>query len=296
MTPARAKQGDGTSDSLVNTPSRAAALAEAGVAVDVDLWTVAVIAVVAYIATVFIHEAVGHGGAAILTGARIVQLTTVNLRYQGEGLTPCDHRIIAAAGCAANLMAGIIALCFSRSVLRASAVNGYFCWLFGHVNLFTAGGYPMTLSFVEFGDWNAFTRGLPHRTAWQAGMTLLGAAISFAALGHALRGLEPFLGCDGAARRRRALMLTLVPYLVGGTVNTVAGLFNPEGMYLVAFSAMASTFGGTAFLGWLPKFVGLPDPKTPGTPKTPTRSWAWITLAIIVLIADLSILAPGIPR
>ncbi len=262
----------------------------------IDLPTIAAIAIVAYVTTVFLHEAVGHGGAAILVGARIVQLTTVDLRYEGEGLTSWDHRMIAAAGSVANLLAGVAALCLLRGAQPASATIRYFRWLFGHVNLFTAGGYPMALAFSGFGDWDALTRGLPHRTAWRVGVTLLGAVISFATLAHAVRSLDPFLGRSEPLRWRRALALTLVSYLAGGTINTVAGLFNPQGMHLVALSAMASTFGGTAFLAWLPKFVDSPRAGPPEPPVNLLRSPRWIAAALIAIAIDVFVVAPGVPR
>jgi hypothetical protein len=128
--------------------------------------------VVAYAGTVAVHEALGHGGAVALLGGRVVQVTTVDLRYDGGHLSASGHRVIAAAGTGANLLAGLIALAAGRAARWASATTRYFLWLFAHVNLFTAGGYPMALAFAGFGDWDAFTRGLHPRLAWRLGVTI----------------------------------------------------------------------------------------------------------------------------
>lgn len=88
------------------------------------------------------------------------------------------------------------------------------------------------------------TAGLTPRVAWQFGSTILGALISWGTLGHAARSLDPFLGRAQPARRRRALALTWLSYLVGGVVATGAALVNPMIPALIVLSAAAASFGG----------------------------------------------------
>jgi hypothetical protein len=66
----------------------------------------------------------------------------------------------------------------------------------------------------------------------------------------ALLELRPFLG-PGEIRRGGAKDLTIVPYLTGGILYTVAGMLNPVGVILVGLSAAAASFGGTSGLAWM---------------------------------------------
>ncbi len=66
--------------------------------------------------------------------------------------------------------------------------------------------------------------------------------------------LEPFLGTGLEKRASRTRALTLLPYLVGGTLCVAApGRFNPHGPSLVLISGAAASFGGTSLLAWYPR-------------------------------------------
>src|SRR2546427_355944 len=60
-----------------------------------DVPTVVAIAIVAYVLADVLHEAVGHGGACVLTGGKPLVLSTVHFDCGG------DSRWVAAAGIAA---------------------------------------------------------------------------------------------------------------------------------------------------------------------------------------------------
>jgi hypothetical protein len=167
-------------------------------------------------------------------------------------------------------------------------------WLFGHVNLFVGGGYALALSFANFGDMHAIVQGLATPVVWQVALTLAGLAISFLALVHGIRSLAPYLGA-GADRVRRTVQLTLVPYLTMGIVAMTAGALNPDSPQLIVISAGASTFGGNAFLAWMPFWIRHAPPLE-GEPLGIPRSPFFISLGIIALLVDYIALAPGLPR
>ncbi|HUY78985.1 MAG TPA: hypothetical protein VMV29_19585 [Ktedonobacterales bacterium] len=279
-----------------STPSaQVAAQAKAGAgAVGIDLVTVGSIAVVVYLISVFTHEALGHGVAALIVGAHVNQVTSVDLDASSVG--GWSDRFVAAAGCLAQFILGGVSLAFYRTRPPRQANARYFVWLLAHLNIFIPAGYLMALSFASFGDWNAFVQGLPDAFFWRLGLTALGVALSFAAQFSAVQGLDPFLGREIHMRRRRGFALTLAPYLVGGVVNTLAGALNPVSPQLILISAAAASFGGAAFLGWMGFWVYGAREHTPETPLTPTRSMLWIGLGVIALLIYFLALGPGLPR
>lgn len=110
---------------------------------------------------------------------------------------------------------------------------------------------------------------------------------------HAARTLVPFLG-EGADRQRRAVGLTLIPYLTMGIIAVSAGALNPDSPMLIVISAGASSFGGNAFIAWIPawmrRFHGLRgDPL--GLPRSPIA----IGFGVAALLVDYIALAPGLP-
>jgi hypothetical protein len=104
------------------------------------------------------------------------------------------------------------------------------------------------------------------------------------------------IGTDLPQRRQRAVRLTVFPYLAGGTLSCIAGLFNPVGMLLVAISAAAASFGGTSGLAWMAQWLngGSIPSGTTARPADIARSWVWIaasgTLAVVFIFA----LGPGL--
>jgi hypothetical protein len=260
----------------------------------IDLLTVGAIAIVAYLISVFTHEALGHGVATLLVGGHVNRVTSVDL--ESSAVSHAGLRFIAAAGCLAQFILAGVLLASCRSRPPANPNTRYFGWLLAHVSLFMAAGYLMVLSFVPFGDWHVFAAGLPGELFVRIGLTALGIAVSFAALISAARTLDIFLGRDTRARGRRAVALTLTPYLVGSAANTLAGALNPVSALLILSSGAAASFGGTSFLAWTSFWVRGPRDETPETPRTPTRSTGWIAAGVAALLIYLLVLGPGIPR
>lgn len=260
----------------------------------IDPLTLVAIAAFVNVAATAIHEALGHGLMAVVLGGHVIHVTSVDLNWDTRSLGDVQQRIVAAAGPLANIITGLIVVPLAERIPVTAPVGRYAGWLFGHVNLFVAGGYAMALSFASFGDMHAIVRGLAAPLAWQIALTLVGVAVSFLTLLHAARTLVPFAG-EGADRQRRAVQLTLVPYLTTGIVAVSAGALNPDSPMLIVISAGASSFGGNAFLAWLPawicRFRG-PQSEPLGLPRSPIA----IGLGVAALLVDYIALAPGLPR
>lgn len=265
-----------------------------GTGTKIDLLTVGAIAVVAYLLSAFIHEAIGHGLTAFFLGAKLKQITNAFVETDDTGLSTWAVRAISAGGCAANFVFGSIFLVWLRKMRGGSAHLRYFLWLLGIINFFKGSGYMLALSFASFGDWHNFLAGLEPKLTWQIGLTVFGAVIYMGTFFYAVRSIGEFLGWEN--RRRRALTLTLTPYLMGGSVNSLAAALGPGGMSAVFFSAALATFGGTWLLVWVPTAVGSSRPTTPAAPLAVTRNVGWIFLGLAGLGVYFFILGPGLIR
>lgn len=79
----------------------------------------------------------------------------------------------------------------------------------------------------------------------------------------------------------------------GGLVFVAAGLLNPEGPYF-AFTSALATFGGTAFLAWLPAWVKGPREATPQDALPLARSVPWCVAGLGATVLTLAVLGPAI--
>lgn len=129
---------------------------------EINITILASITIITYFLTQIIHEGVGHGGATILFGGKIIQVTNTYLQYDAATeFSPAAVRMIAASGTLANVTAGVLALFVLRSSSVKKANMRFFLWLFGYVNLFKGFGYLM-ISFAPIGDWHNVVTGLPY--------------------------------------------------------------------------------------------------------------------------------------
>ncbi len=247
----------------------------------VNYLTLAAITILAYMLAQLVHEGLGHGFAAWLAGAHINQITNTYLDFESSGLSVETLRWIAAAGSAANVLVGLASLIKLRTGLFKNDNLRFFAWLFGIINLLKGFGY-LLLTFAPIGDWNELVQGLPFQTAWMIGLTLLGAIASLATFFYAARTLDEFIG-QSPERRRHALTLTIIPYLIGGTANLLASIIG-LGVTIYAFTGSLATFGGTWLLVWVGFAVGKPRAETPAASNLPSQSTGWLIVGGLSLI------------
>lgn len=259
----------------------------------INLLIVASITIIAYLFTQIIHEGLGHGGMALLFGAKIIQVTNTTLEYDPTGISLSASRIIAAAGTLANVIVGVFALWYLRSASIKSANMRFFLWLFGHINLFKGFGY-LLITFAPIGDWHDVAEGIPSQTLWMIGLTLLGAATSLGTFFYAAWTLNEFTGKD-TDLRKRGFTLTLFPYLLGGTVNVLATIIG-LGVTIYTFTGALATFGGTFLMVWLGFAVGHPKSYSPPEPVTPIRDTGWLIAGVIALVFYLFWFGSGLIR
>jgi len=255
--------------------------------------TIAGIAVVIYAAGAIIHEGIGHGGACLVTGGRMVGMSGVHFQCDGEGIA------VAAGGTLANLAAGLLLFAALRSAPAGRPHLRYALWLGMTVNLMQAAGYFLFSGALGIGDWAEILTALGGGGAARAALATAGAIAYLGVVSFAARALGPFLPADRAAARRIARALTLVPWIAGGLVSCVSGAFNPVGLVLVAISAAAASFGGTSGLAWMPEIVGTrwaPIPAAGPPPPSLHRHDGWIVAGGVAAIVFIAALGPGWPR
>jgi hypothetical protein len=260
-----------------------------------DLVTVAAVSVVAYALANLLHEGLGHGGACLLVGGRPSVLSSLHFDGNTTGLAPWANRLVAAGGTLVNLTVGGVMLACLPAFRNAPAQIRYFAWLIAIVNLFQGTGYLLFSGVAGIGDWAAVIEGFSPIWPWRAALAVSGGVSYFFVMWMAMISLGPFIGGEHRSRYRRALVLSLVPYITGAVLYIVSGLFNPEGMALVLVSAAAASLGGTCGFIWAPQLLRGKLIPPAGEPfALIARSWAWIAGAAVVMLLFIAVLGPSI--
>jgi len=251
-----------------------------------DVLTICAISIVAGILTNILHEGVGHGLTALLTGAKSGVLTTV------AWSSASDTRLVAAGGTLVNLAAALVFWLALRSVKLASMPMRYSLLIACAFNLFTGTGYFFFSGVTNFGDWAAVISGLPLHWLWRTLLVVVGACSYFIAAVIVGIGLVRYVGIP-RHEQGRLRRLTIVPYLTAILLASVAGLLNPLGMQLLWQSALPATAGGQSGLLWLQYYIPRhTEPKR--SPGKLTRSYVWIGVAAVLGILYVVVLGRGI--
>src|SRR5271169_1904707 len=239
-----------------------------------DILTICAISIVAGILTNILHEGVGHGLVALLTGAKSGVLTTV------AWSSAFDSRLVAAGGTLVNLVAALVFWLALRSIKLASMPMRYFLLITCAFNLFTGTGYFFFSGVTNFGDWAAVISGLHLHWLWRVLLVIVGASSYFAAAVVVGIGLVRYVGIP-RHQQGRLRKLTIVPYFSGILLAIVAGLLNPLAIQLLWQSALPATAGGQSGLLWLQYYIPRgAEPRRAG--EQLARSYVWIGLAAVL--------------
>jgi hypothetical protein len=250
-----------------------------------DTLTIISIAVLACILQNILHEGLGHGLTAWLTGARLVTISTVAMQ------SDISTRWISANGTVVNLAVALILWL----ILRArpfSPTTRFFLVVALAGNLFTGTGYFLFSGFTDFGDWAAVIKGVHPRWLWRLGLIVVGIVSYYASMLIVAAELRPFQLAHPSYRRIRRL--TWVPYFTDGILAAIAGVLNPAGLFYVIASALPSTLGANAGLLNLPSM--LRNRALPGDQQLSRipRSVLWIVTAVVATLLFIIVLGRGI--
>lgn len=251
-----------------------------------DLLTVVAISALACVLQDILHEGLGHGVTAWLTGAHHLTMSTVALQ------SDLDTRLIAANGTLVNLLFGAIFWLLLLRPQRYHPATRYFLIMAMAGNLFTGTGYFFFSGVSNFGDWAAVIRGLQPHWMWQLGLVVLGVASYYASMLLVAAQLMPFRGAERKSRRLR--MLCWTPYFTDGILAGIGGLLNPLGLFYVIASALPSTLGANAGLLSLPSMMrggrGSEEAQVGPVP----RSISWIAIGVVASLFFIFVLGRGI--
>jgi hypothetical protein len=250
-----------------------------------DRPTLIAISTLACILQDVLHEGLGHGVTAWLSGARSVTMSTVALQ------SDIDTRWISANGTLVNLLFAAIFWLLLSTPQRYRPATRYFLVLAMAGNLFTGTGYFFFSGITNFGDWAAVIQGFQPHWMWQLGLVVLGVASYYASMLLVAAKLNPFRSLDESSRRLRGLCWT--PYFTDGILAGLGGLLNPAGLFYVIASALPSTLGANAGLLSLPSMMRRPSPSQ--QPVNPIdRSIAWIATTAVGSLLFIFVLGRGL--
>jgi hypothetical protein len=273
-----------------STPSSTAPIAAASAPIRRDdFWTLAAFGALAYMISNVLHEGLGHGGAAWLSGAHQITVTST---YMEAGM---DTRWILAAGTLVNLVAGAAGWAVLQRVRSASTSLRFFVWTVTAFNLLLGTGYFLFSGIGGIGDWAVWMKGLSPLWAWRVGFALLGLVSYLIAAVLLARELVRIVGPGASEARTRRM--TWIVYFAGGATACLAGVWNPLGWELVLISAAASALGGASGLMWIPSIAhragrGLPESGAAYEPL-PSLPLVWLAAALL-LAAYVWFLGPGV--
>jgi hypothetical protein len=220
------------------------------------------------------HEALGHGGACLLTGGKVLLLTSVYFRCT-PGLPGVD-----AAGPLMNLWVAAIAMLALRR-LRTPSYGRSFVALVAVFNALWGAGYFLFSSVTYQGDWAFVLRDLHvvHPWAWRLLLGVLGAWL----YGLALRATSPYLP--------RGAPLAWA-YVAGGVVALASVLpFSGPTLPALREAAQESLLASVGLL-YLAFARTSSEPSSPAPVATPLTRLMW-PLGVGLLVVFLAMMGPG---
>lgn len=254
--------------------------------IDDDIPTLSAISMLAFMLSDVLHEAVGHGLTALLTGAQSGLLTTV--AWSSE----FDSRLVEAGGTLVNLLAAFTFWIVLRRAKNASPQWRSFLVLCCTFNLLGGTGYFFFSGVTNFGDWAEVIRGVNPHWVWRALLIVVGISAYFAAVLFVGAAIVRYIGIP-RRDHKRLRRFTYVAYFSAILISSLGGLLNPIGMQLMWESALPATAGAYSGLLWLQYYI--PRQAVPGCKPIPIlRSRGWMLVAAVLGIVFVVVLGRGI--
>ena len=263
----------------------------------VDLLTLIALSAFSFMFATALHEHGGHALACTLLGGHVKELGAFYVDCSYESLSGMGNRLVALAGPLMSLIMGIIGVVVFERASKSNPQLKYFLWHFAVTNLMVAAGYVLFSGVAGIGDLGTGQYGVFYQAQpeWivRVGLAMLGAASYYGVVRVAIRMMDTFIGGAGTERVNRAQMIALVSYLTGGVVAVLIGLLNPYGLVIVLVSSVASSLGGTSGMAWMMQLLDR-QKDTGETPFSMGRSWGWIAVSAVFLLAYTLLFGPTI--
>jgi len=263
----------------------------------VDLFTLIALSAFSFMFATALHEHAGHALACASLDGQVKELGAFYVDCNYNSLSDMGNRLVALAGPVMSLIIGMIGLTIFDRTAKSNQQLKFFLWHFGTVNLMTAAGYVLFSGVAGIGDLGTGQFGVFYHAQpewlYRVGLALLGLASYYFVIRVSIQKMDTFIGGEGVERIYRAQMISLVSYLTGGLVAVLIGLLNPYGFIIVLISSFASSMGGTSGLAWMMQLLNRKK-NTGDTPFEMGRSWAWIAVSFVFLLAYTIVLGPTI--
>ena len=254
-----------------------------------DALTLVTLGALAFVLADVSHEALGHGVAALVVGAKPVILTTCYFGHDGS-----TSKWIPASGGLGNIVIGLISLVLLRTINPQSSRFRYFLVLALAFNLLFATAYPAYSGIASFGDWAAVISGFTPRWLWPILLVVASVFFYYLSLEIIASAIRPFCGSRQHEDLVRLRRITVLPYLAALAISGLGGALNPLGrtmIFTAALPAAAAAFGLTQ----MDHFTRAISPDSPAYRAGPiARSYGWIVMTALVLVFFVAVLGPGI--
>ena len=247
-----------------------------------SLLTIIAVAIVAYASSDAVHELVGHGSVALLSGIKVTSVSSVGLQSLES------NRLLSAGGCIANGLAGLISFVLLRRRTKFDPA-AYFLWLFGFVNLMNGTGYLLASALLNSGDWSVVIAGQNPSWAWRMGMGIVGLVLYLAVVRWAAALLTALVECSNIDIRELS-RLTVPAYLAGGLLMILAAVFNPFSPSLILLSGAGASLGLTWGLLLIP---GMVKARQTSDPQFLPLNWVWVGVGAAVAIVFIGVFGRG---
>ena len=232
--------------------------------------TLIAIACAAYVAADVAHETLGHGGACLASGGKVLLIDTT---FNGCSI---HSRWIDGAGPLVGIAVALLAWLGARKTQIAN-VRVFLVLLFANA-MFWNIGYLIKSGIARAGDWHFLIEGLEPTNVWHIGLAVAGFAFYLAAMRMLARTWPRGNGISSG-------QFAVMAYLTAAILSAAAGCFDPRGPHTILTDALPSSL---ASIG-LP-LVGLRQRTDVGI----TPSSIWIGAGAVSAIVFIAVLGPGI--
>lgn len=262
--------------------------------IEIDIFTLIAISIIAWSIANFLHEVIGHAGSAALMGipVRAVSTTTIYIEWS-QIKSAAEIQIIHAAGAGLNLLSGMIALLYLRSEMIKDSATRYFLWLFSTVSFIIVTFNLISLPLIGGGDWSVIIQETNNQAMWKAIIIGVGVILTIAGYALPMRYWLP----DMRGHRKTLLNITVIPVLTMIIVQSLSLIESPfsrlppENNHL-----LASVFAYLHFVLWVILVNILPVPRSTRRVESISlpRSNIYLSIGLIVGVLFIGILGPGL--
>ena len=260
----------------------------------------------AYIASIMTHEALGHGGYCLATGGHNTMLTGwwETCRFPGE-----PQLGMKAAGPGLQFVAGLVAWRMLYRVSPRANHLRYLLWLYMVFNLLISSGYVAFSGVTGLGDAAELTARLHPAAAWRGGLFLLGGVLYFLSMRATAYELKRWAGSNNSIGR--IFRLVWIPYVAAGVLACSTGLLTQTmgatglavaapamnqamGRGSVLLLAALSSFGAASGMFGLPNMQStlVAPPVSPAVFLTWSTRWGLV--AATTVLAFVRFIGPGL--